>query len=103
MAEILKRLGRPATSTDPAEAATRPDLLTALRTLPPKLAAAIVLRHYHGYNNREIAAAIGVSERTIGTRLRQAGERLRVELDAPFSLGPRAAFPSDKGETYAED
>ena len=45
----------------------------------------------------------GVSERTIGTRLRQAGERLRVELDAPFSLGPRAAFPSDKGETYAED
>src|SRR5438876_8484541 len=101
--EILRRLGRPATSTDPAEAAARPDLLTALRSLPPKLAVAIVLRHYHGYNNREIAAAIGVSERTIGTRLQQAGERLRAELDSPFSLGPRAAFPSDKGETYAED
>jgi RNA polymerase sigma-70 factor, ECF subfamily len=101
--EVLRRLGRPATSTDPAEAATRPDLLTALRSLPPKLAAAIVLRHYHGYNNREIATALGVSERTIGTRLRQAGERLRAELDAPFSLDARTAFSSDKGESYAED
>jgi len=100
--EILRRLGRPAASVDPAEA-TRPDLLTALRNLPPKLAVAIVLRHYHGYNNREIAAAIGVSERTIGTRLRQAGERLRAELDAAFSLEARAAFPSDKSESYAED
>jgi RNA polymerase sigma-70 factor, ECF subfamily len=101
--EILRRLGRPATSIDPADAATRPDLLAALRSLPPKLAAAIVLRHYHGYNNREIAAALGVSERTIGTRLRQAAERLREQLDAPFSLTSRSAFPSDKGESYAED
>ena len=100
--EILRRLGRPA-STNPADAATRADLLTALRALPPKLAAAIVLRHYHGFNNREIAAALGVSERTIGTRLRQAGERLRAELDAPFSLAARSAFSSDKGEIHAED
>jgi RNA polymerase sigma-70 factor, ECF subfamily len=75
--EVVRRLGRPTPGSDPAEAATAPNLLAALRTLPPKLAAAIVLRHYHGYNNREIAAALGVSERTIGTRLSQAGERLR--------------------------
>jgi RNA polymerase sigma factor (sigma-70 family) len=81
----------------------RPDLLTALRRLPPKLAAAIVLRHYHGYNNREIAAALGVSERTIGTRLRQAGELLRAELDPSFSLTARSAFSSDKSESYAEE
>src|SRR5579864_2985254 len=60
--EILRRVGRPAGSTDPAHMATRPDILTALRAIPPKLAAAIVLRYYHGYNNREIAAALGVSE-----------------------------------------
>ncbi|HEY0829837.1 MAG TPA: sigma-70 family RNA polymerase sigma factor [Candidatus Dormibacteraeota bacterium] len=101
--EILRRLGRPALSPDPAEAAIRPDLLSALRRLPPKLAAAIVLRHYHGYNNREIAAALAVSERTIGTRLRQAGERLRAELDPSFSLGARSAFSSDKSESYAEE
>src|SRR5258708_5978743 len=85
--ELVRRLGRPAPSVDPAEAATRPDLLTALRSLPPKLAAAIVLRHYHGYNNREIAAALGVSERTIGSRLQQAGGRPRAPPPPP--LPPR--------------
>jgi DNA-directed RNA polymerase specialized sigma24 family protein len=54
-----------------------------------------VLRHYHGYNNREIAAALGVTERTIGTRLRQAGERLRARLEPDFSLEPTPAFTSD--------
>jgi RNA polymerase sigma-70 factor (ECF subfamily) len=101
--EVLRRLGRPAASADPADTATKPDLVTALRSLPPKLAAAIVLRHYHGYNNREIAAALGVSERTIGTRLLQAGQRLRAVLEPSFSLGPSSAFPSDNRESYAED
>lgn len=103
VAEVLRRLGRPATSVNPADTATRPDLLTALRSLPPKLAAAIVLRHYHGYNNREIAAALGVSERTIGSRLHQAAERLREILDPSFSLRTDKAFTSDKRESYAED
>ena len=98
--EILRRLGRPAASTDPAHVATRPDLLTALRAIPPKLAAAIVLRYYHGYNNREIAAALGVSERTIGTRLNQAAARLRPLLEesqtSGFSLGIGAALSSEQ-------
>jgi RNA polymerase sigma factor (sigma-70 family) len=101
--EVLRRLGRPAPPPDPAEVATRGDLLSALRSLPPKLAAAIVLRHYHGYNNREIAAALGVSERTVGTRLHQAGERLRVGLEPSFLLETGPAFPSDKRGSYAED
>src|SRR5712692_5568362 len=107
VSEVLRRLGRPVPSADPAEAATQPDLLTALRSIPPKLAAAIVLRHYHGYNNREIAAALGVSERTIGTRLSQAGERLRVvlgEIEFPaFSLDAPGALSSRKErESYAD-
>jgi RNA polymerase sigma factor (sigma-70 family) len=101
--EILRRLGRPSTGTDPAETATRPDLLSALRSIPPRVAAAIVLRHYHGYNNREIAAALGVSERTVGTRLKQAGERLRAVLEPGFSLGSGSAFPSDNRGSYADD
>jgi len=105
--ELLRRLGRPALSTDPAHTATKPDLLTALRSIPPKLAAAIVLRHYHGYNNREIAAALGVSERTIGTRLSQASARLRVLLEespgSVFSLGGGAALSSEQdASSHAE-
>jgi len=101
--EVLRRLGKPALSADPGDLVTRPDLLSALRAIPPKLAAAIVLRYYHGYNNREIAAAIGVSERTVGTRLRQAGERLRVLLEPSFSLSTSPAFSSDSHESYVED
>jgi RNA polymerase sigma-70 factor (ECF subfamily) len=104
--ELLRRLGRPVGSADPAQVATQPDLLGALRAIPPKLAAAIVLRHYHGYNNREIAIALGVSERTIGARLNQAAARLRARLeesDAPtFSLDPGAALSSEQDKKNAE-
>ena len=107
VAELLRRLGRPAGSADPAHVATRPDLLTALQSIPPKLAAAIVLRHYYGYNNREIAASLGVSERTIGTRLSQAARRLREVLGESatpgFSLdGPTALSSEQDASSYAK-
>ena len=106
MPELLRRFGRPAATIDPARVATQPDLLKALRSIPPKLAAAIVLRHYHGYNNREIAASLGVSERTIGTRLSQAAQRLRSLLEEPgappFSLDPGPALSSEPDPKYAE-
>ncbi len=101
--ETIRRLGKPGPGQDPAEVALRPDLLTALRPLSPKLSAAIVLRHYHGYTNREIGAALGVTERTVGTRLLQASERLRVLLEPGFSLPHPAAFSSDKRELHVED
>ncbi|MHB8612673.1 MAG: RNA polymerase sigma factor [Candidatus Dormibacteraceae bacterium] len=105
--ELLRRLGRPTASTDPANVATRPDLLNALRSIPPKLAVAIVLRYYHGYNNREIAAALRVSERTIGNRLREAADRLRPLLEesraSAFSLDASAALSSEqKVSSYAD-
>ncbi len=105
--ELLRRLGKPAGSADPAHVAVQPDVLAALRSIPPKLAAAIVLRHYHGYNNREIAAALGVSERTIGTRLSQAAEKLRAllgESAAPaFSLEATTALSSEQDtNSYAK-
>ncbi len=77
---ILVRLGRPAAGPDPAQMALDRDLNAALRRLSPKLRAALVLRHYHGYNNREIAAAIGRSERTVNKRLRIAAEKMRKLL-----------------------
>ena len=106
--ELLRRLGRPRGSADPAHVATQPDLLAALRSIPPKLAAAIVLRHYHGYNNREIAAALGVSERTIGSRLSQAAQQLRAILEESggnaFSLDARAALSSEQDKSsYANE
>jgi RNA polymerase sigma factor (sigma-70 family) len=96
---ILLRLGRPGVGPDPAQVALDGDLAAALRRLSPKLRAALVLRHYHGYTNREIAAAIGRSERTVNKRLRIAAERTRrllardvneFPLDASASLSSKS-------------
>ena len=97
------RLGRPGPSPDPATLAERSDLFQALRKLPPKQAAAIVLRHHHGYTNREIAAALDIPERTVASRLAAAKERLRKVLandrpsDSQIDLGTLSedSVPSD--------
>lgn len=78
--ELLRRLGRPGAGPDPGEVAALGDVTAALRRLPPRQAAVIVLRHHHGYSNREIAAALGVPEGTVGWRLAAAKGRLRKEL-----------------------
>jgi RNA polymerase sigma-70 factor (ECF subfamily) len=78
--ELVRRLGRPEAGKDPTEVAEDSDLFRALRTLHPDQAAAIVLRHHHGYTNREIAFALGCPESTISSRLAKAKERLREEL-----------------------
>ncbi len=94
--EIVRRLGHPAPAPDPA-ATDRALLLSALRGLAPEQAAIVVLRHLHGYSNREIAAALGAPESTISSRLVTAKARLAAELKAagmipePRSLNAAAA------------
>src|ERR1700693_1990128 len=78
--EVIRRIGRPSLGPDPQEQVERRDLADALAQLPPKQAAAIVLRHYHGYTNRAIAQAVGLPERTVASRLEMAKSRRRVML-----------------------
>jgi RNA polymerase sigma-70 factor (ECF subfamily) len=78
--EVIKRLGRPAPPPDPATVVESSDLVNAMRRLPTKQAAALVLRHYHGYSNREIGAALGVPEQTVASRLGAARRQLQVTL-----------------------
>ena len=78
--EMIRRLGRPLPGPDPSAVAERSDLVAAMKKLPTKQAAALVLRHYHGYSNREIAAALGVPEQTIASRLAAARKHLQAVL-----------------------
>lgn len=78
--EVIRRIGRPGLGPDPQASVENRDLADALAQLPPKQAAAIVLRHYHGYTNRAIAVALGIPERTVASRLAVAKARLRVML-----------------------
>ncbi len=90
--EVIRRLGRPA-EPDATEAA-QPDLIRELRALPPKQAGAIVLRHMHGFTNREIAAALRIPERTVASRLAAAKTRLRARLGDRISVDLGTFAPS---------
>ena len=86
---------------DPQEHIEHRDLAEALAKLPPKQAAAIVLRHYHGYTNRAIAQSLGIPERTVASRLAVAKDRLRVMLR--HSYGEAGDFISEPGLMAAAD
>lgn len=89
--EVIRRIGIPGVGEDPQDVVESQDLAAALAKLPPKQAAAIVLRHYHGYTNRAIAHALGIPERTVASRLSIAKHRLRVMLQPTReSRGPVA-------------
>src|SRR5712691_2307621 len=83
--ELIRRIGRPELAPDPQDHVEWRDLAEALAKLPPKQAAAIVLRHYHGYTNRAIAQSLGIPERTVASRLAMAKDRLRVMLKHSYS------------------
>ena len=100
--EILRRIGRPVAGRDPAEAATQAEIVNAISSLPPRVAADFVLRYHHGYNNREIARLEGVSERTVGARLAQARDELARRLgpewrgEVPTSSGQGVLVPREQ-------
>ncbi|MEA2683009.1 MAG: hypothetical protein QOK05_1337 [Chloroflexota bacterium] len=76
--ELVRRVGHPRPPRDPGDIVEQNEVIASLALLPTKQAAALVLRHYHGYTNREIALALGVPERTVASRLSRAKERLRA-------------------------
>lgn len=55
----------------------------ALSALPPRMRAAVALHHYAGLTVPETAKAMGTSENTIKTQLRDGMARLRLALEAP--------------------
>lgn len=91
--EVIRRMGRPEGPPDPQDQVERRDLAEALSKLPPKQAAAIVLRHYHGYTNRAIAQALGIPERTVASRLAIAKQRLRGMLSQTYGFGADDEMP----------
>ena len=80
---LLRRLGAPPPEPDPADRAASRAVLPELRRLPPRQSAALIFRYYHGLTNREIAASLGVSERTVGQRIADGLRTLRSRLGDP--------------------
>ena len=68
----------PAARTDAQ--ATRDRLGVALRTLPPRLRAVVVLRDVYDLPHEAIAAELGISESAAKVRLHRARKKLRENL-----------------------
>lgn len=103
--ELVRRLGRPVGAADPADLVGRADVVRALSAQPPQRAAVFVLRHYHGYTNRELAAVMGVSERSIRAWLRRTSEDLKARLEndqraaaVPLSFASSVEFLLDHAD-----
>jgi len=68
-------------------------LIAALRSLPPRQAAAVVLRYHHGYSNQEIATALGAPESTVADQLTKARAALSVALENQSSSSATLMLP----------
>lgn len=77
--ELVRRLGHPE-HLDPTDRVLDQVVVDEVRRLPPKQAVVLVLRHVHGYSNREIGLTLGVSESTVAGRLAWAKKTLRGRL-----------------------
>ena len=59
----------------------RQQVVAALRELPPKMRAVLVLRYFEDLSEAEIAGALGCSVGTVKSQASRGLERLRAQLD----------------------
>lgn len=67
---------------------TRDEIVRALRTLPPRMRAVIVLRYFTGLSEAETAADLGISVGSVKSQTSRGLDRLRAALTtAETTLG----------------
>jgi RNA polymerase sigma-70 factor (ECF subfamily) len=89
----LLRDGAAGSNPDPsAEVVRRRIVDDALGTLRPEARAALVLRHYYGYDYASIGAFLGLTAGSVGSILSRSHAALRERLagDAPSERAPTA-------------
>jgi RNA polymerase sigma-70 factor (sigma-E family) len=73
--------GRRADTTEPSSELGADELLDALRQLPPKRRAALVLRYYEDLSEADIADALGVRPGTVKSLLSRGLDQLREVIE----------------------
>jgi RNA polymerase sigma-70 factor (ECF subfamily) len=98
---ILGRVGgRPSdeyAGHDPAAAVERSQLAEAgLAALKPQARAAVVLRHYYGYDYEQIARLLSTSPGNVGALLSRSHAFLREQFAAEMSAATRGSRPAER-------
>ena len=78
----------------PPGPAPNAELFEALRGLPDRLRLPVLLYYFDGYSQKEVARILGATPEQVKSRVRQARERLRIDLsgeEAPGKGGGRHA------------
>lgn len=82
--DVIRRRGKRAypsgelrSQSLPEETAIQERLRSAMTQLSPKAAETLILRHVHGYTDREIAHFLGTSRATVAVSLYRARARIR--------------------------
>lgn len=107
LGRVRRHLARQTGGIGPSSQAAPPPepadarLLAALRRLPARQRAAVVLRYYLGLSEAEIAAALGIRPGTVKSRLHRALAELRNELgpgDGTGTADAEAGPVTDEGK-----
>lgn len=70
-----------------AEDAPNTELFEAIHRLPDKLRLPVLLYYFDGYSQKEIGRIVGATAEQVKARIRQAREKLRLELDEDGAKG----------------
>ncbi|MEK7258739.1 MAG: sigma-70 family RNA polymerase sigma factor, partial [Pseudomonadota bacterium] len=80
--------GNESPAEQPDKEARLSSLREALAQLPERQRSAIVLNHYHGFSNREIAQIMEISVDALESILARARRGLKAELLATIKTNP---------------
>ena len=83
----------PAAPDDLHAVAIRDELERGFRRLSPTHRAALVLHHFVGYTNAEIAETLGIPHATARSRVYNAQLAMRAALEAEARLVPAGGGP----------
>ncbi len=91
--EAMGRIGTGSTADPATDVVRRRVVEDALATLRPEARAALVLRHYYGYDYAQIGAFLGTGSGTVGSPLSRAHAALRKSLGGPAEDGEPGPVP----------